>query len=372
MSDNASGAVEDVSGGTENSKAYRNTRRTRQRKRQSMQWFDIPKPETNWLVDGLIPSDAHAAVCGKPKSGKSSFIRNLAVSVIKSRPFLGRSVDIPTGRGRVLYLHLDRKDQPWRVADELRQLGITKEESERLILRTAADMPASLEERIAWLQKEAVNFNPTLIIIDLLWQFIFVGGSGANDYNAVLAGINNLQDQLTKVSFKGALVVALHGRKANSPVDQFDDVLGSTAQRGSFSTNIMLTRYRKENIYTISSDQTERDPVFGEIPETVLDRKEDGMLHLLQPYSEVQKAEKAATDEVYLHKSVDYILNHPGQEADDICTSLKIAKKTFLKVLKSAPELWRTEGKGIKGDPLRYFGNGTGSTLEATRLMYAN
>ena len=98
---------------------------------ESMNWFTIPKPETSWLVDVLIPSDGYAAICGKPKAGKSTFLRNLIASVIKGHEFLGRRIELPRSTGRVLYLHLDRKDQPWRVSKELRDLGITQDESPR-------------------------------------------------------------------------------------------------------------------------------------------------------------------------------------------------------------------------------------------------
>jgi len=316
-------------------------------------WFDIPKPETTWLIDGLITSDGHASICGKPKAGKSTFVRNLIASVIKGQPFIGRATDLPEGTGRVLYIHLDRKDQPWRVANELRHLGITAEESPRLIFRTAQDIPGSFEERLKWLQQETSQHKPCLIVIDLLWQFVVANNS--NDYNAVLNGINTLQDSLIKIGYKGALLVTLHGRKATNPNEPFDDVLGSTGQRGSFSTNIMLTRYRKEGVYTIMSDQTERDEVYGEIPETVLRRKTDGTLALNRPFNELVKAEKELKAEGSVRKLLAFIGEHPGCNMPEIMDGLNIAKKSALKFLGMAAGLWYTTGEGEKGDPHRYF-----------------
>ncbi len=186
-------------------------------------WFDLPQPTTTWLVDGLIPSDGHAAVCGKPKAGKSTFLRNLITAIIKNQKFFDRSIDIPTGTGRVLYLHLDRKDQPWRVAKELRDLGITEEESLRLVFKTAQEIPLdSFEKRLDWLKKQIIVVKPHLIVIDLMWQFVVA--NNANDYNAVLDGINRLQDALIAAKYHGALIVALHGRKATNPNDPADDI----------------------------------------------------------------------------------------------------------------------------------------------------
>lgn len=46
-------------------------------------WWDTPVPEVRWLVDGLIPADSSTLVVGKPKSGKSAYIRNLVAAVVK-------------------------------------------------------------------------------------------------------------------------------------------------------------------------------------------------------------------------------------------------------------------------------------------------
>jgi RecA-family ATPase len=319
-------------------------------------WYGIKEPEVQWLVDGLIAADGQAAIIGKPKAGKSTFIRSLIVSVVKGRQFLGRCVDIPPNTGRVLYLTLDRKDQVWRVAKELRELGIEQDDAERLRLRSSADLTAkTYSERLEWLKKEVSAAKPHLVVIDLLWQFIIAKNS--NDYNATLDGINQLQDALRDCGYKGALVVAIHGRKAVSTVDGFDDVLGSTSQRGSFSTLIMLTHRRVEGVYTVASDQTERDDVLGEIPETILGRGQDGTLQLHQPFGDLVKAAKQAKVEADLQRLIQFVDDHPGSEMEDITNGLAMSKKFALKLLTMTADL-RREGAGIKGSPHRYYSAG--------------
>ncbi len=335
-----------------------------------MSWYDIQSPKTEWLVDGLITSDGYAAICGKPKAGKSTFVRNLIVSVIKSRMIIGRLVNIPAGTGRVLYIHLDRKDKPHRVVAELKRLGITKEESVRLALRTEEHVPKdSSSERLKWIKEEITTFKPHLTVIDLMWQFVIAGNS--NDYNVVLKGINDLQDALSQQKYQGALIVTLHGRKATNPNEPFDDVLGSTGQRGSFSTNVLLTRYRKESVYTIQSDQTERDDRYGEISETILGRNSDGTLSLLRPFNELLKEEKETRDQAALKRVLNYIENNPAAEMFQIMGSLGMAKKTILRLLNMAPELWRMEGAGEKGDPHRYFPTLVVDPQVAAKIMEA-
>jgi hypothetical protein len=316
-------------------------------------WYDIPTPETSWLVDGLLPSDGQGAICGKPKAGKSTFVRNLVTAVINGGTFLGRSIDV-AGIGRVLYVHLDRKDQPWRVSKELRDLGITQEASSRLVLKTAADVPAdTFDNRLTWLQREVVNHNPHLVVIDLMWQFVIAKNS--NDYTAVLEGINRLQDALTAVKYKGALVVTLHSRKATNPDDAADDMLGSTGQRGSFATNIFLARHRNQGVYTVMSEQTVRDDHYGEIDETVIIRHPDGTLSLGSLVKDLVQREKKRADDESLDRLVLYISEHPGTEMPTIVSDLKMSKPTILRLLAAVPALWRKTGTGVKGDPHKYY-----------------
>jgi hypothetical protein len=81
-----------------------------------LQAADAPEPD--WVVGGLIPAGGVALLAGRPKSGKSTMARALAVAVVQGRPFLGRE----TRRGRVLLLSLE--DRQRDAARHLRALGL--------------------------------------------------------------------------------------------------------------------------------------------------------------------------------------------------------------------------------------------------------
>src|SRR5947208_4428718 len=102
-------------------------------KRTFMEWYALKPPITKWLVYGLITSDDNFAVVGKPKAGKSSFTRNLVVCIIKGIPFLGRAINTSNQAGRVLYVHLDRKDRPSKVGADFKRLGISAQDAKRLV-----------------------------------------------------------------------------------------------------------------------------------------------------------------------------------------------------------------------------------------------
>lgn len=326
-----------------------------------MDWYNLPEPQASWLIDGLFPSDSPSLVCGKPKAGKSTFIRNLIASVIKGSKFLGRSVDIPAGTGRVLYIHLDYKDQPHTVAKDLRHLGITETEKDRLILRTAEEMPESFEDRLEWLKKATNDAKPHLLVIDLMWDFVET--KNTNDYKAVRDAVNILQKTLQEANYTGALVVTAHGRKATNPDDPADDICGSTGQRGSFSTIVMLTRHRNRGIYTILSEQTHREAVYGEIDQTIITRNPDGTLNLGSKLSELVKEEKQAKVEESLDRLLGYIIDHPGCDMEDIMEGLVVSKKSVLALMKKDDMIQR-KGKGTKGDPYTYFVGGLSDTAD--------
>src|ERR1700691_1892145 len=70
--------------------------------------FNLPTDHVppSYLIRGLIRTGKIASIGGKPKQGKSSLSRYMAVSVAKGQPFLGRA----TKRGAVLLVSLEDDD----------------------------------------------------------------------------------------------------------------------------------------------------------------------------------------------------------------------------------------------------------------------
>jgi AAA domain len=316
-------------------------------------WYEWKRPTTSWLVDGLIPSDGTCCFLGKPKSGKSSAVRNLTASVITNSPFLGRTV-LTVEPAKVLFLHLDRKDVGSQVAYELSQLVPVKEDQRRLILYVASDLPSTFTERLQWLTQEIKENQPSLIVIDLLMYFLVL--KSANDYNETIQGINLLLDTLTKTKYKGALVVTQHARKAEASADSFDDGLGSTAQRASFVTNMMFKRRREELIYTVQTEQTLKDEKFGEIDESVIERQSNGEMRLTSLYAEIRQSQRQSVEEAELSRLVDFIAERPDSTQLDLVNGLGMSKPTVLRFLRKAQRdgLVVSEGSGVKGDAIKY------------------
>jgi AAA domain len=324
-------------------------------------WYALPEEPVEWLVDGLITTDDCAAANGKPKSGKSTGIRNLIAAVVLGGKFLNRDVCIPPGTGRVLYVHLDRKDRKHRVAKELRQLGITLEASSRVRLLTEKDMPkdAGFDSRCQWLADEVASFKPNLVVIDLLLHFVRTK-KGVNDYDTMIDAVAQLQDTLSGCDYRGALLVSLHARKALGE-DVGDSVLGSTGIRGSLSTLLHFHLCRKEKIYTVQSDQSVRDYTFGELDETIVNRDAvTGVISLGAKYEDVKAQDKKDEWTLRRSKILGFIKKATsGQTVDAIAATLNMATKTvrpILEALEKSSDI-RSSGVGVKGDPCLYFGD---------------
>jgi hypothetical protein len=322
-------------------------------------WSDIKDYTDNkWLVHGLLTEDDSAGFSGKPKSGKSTAIRNLAAAVIRGGTFLGREILLPTGSGRVLYLHLDRKDQAHQVKRELRNLGVTDDNSDRLRFLTAQNVPKNSTnvQLCDWLVRHVKEFRPNLIFIDLFTNFLRCR-KGVSDYDGMQEAITLLQDKLKESGCKGALVVSLHARKATSEEDAFDNILGTTSIRGCLSTILAFRQYKKQKTYTVQSDQTQRDQNLGELDETVVNRDPQGAIHLGVRFEDVKQEEKKDEYAVRLNKLFNIIATHDGElTADAIADHMKMAKKTLLPLLESMEEAGRIYPKGLgkRGDPKKY------------------
>jgi len=326
-------------------------------KTELQDWYDSAEPETKWLVQGLIPSDDICGFVGKPKSGKSTGIRNLAVAVITGGKFLGREISIQPKTGRVLYIHLDRKDRPTHVHAELRQLGIPREDRHRLCFRTERDLPpkSTFDQRCSWLCEQVLDFKPNLIIIDMLMHFL-KASRGVNDYDSMIDAINHLQDRLNEIGYKGVLLLSLHSRKTTSE-DVGDDVLGSTGIRGSLSTGVYFRQYKSQKVYTVQSDQTQRDPVIGELEETIVHRDSGtGTILLGAKFADVRHEEKKDEWQLRRQKVYKYIQHNPGQTSTEIADAVLMSTKTVGPLLKvMEPSLITACGTGKKGDPKKYF-----------------
>ena len=194
-----------------------------------------PDENINWIVDDLLSGGGLSIVVSKPKVGKSTFVRQLALAVASGTPFLNRQ----TAKGSVLYVSLEDKRSD--VRKHFKLLGATGKEDVHIFV---GSLPGKAQK---WLEDKIKEVHPVLVIIDTLFRFVPI--SNVNDYAEVTAALSPLLS-LTRTHNTHVMMLH-HARKGGG--EGGDATLGSTAIFGTVDTSILLKR--SETRRTIETQQ---------------------------------------------------------------------------------------------------------------------
>jgi RecA-family ATPase len=188
------------------------------------------------LVDDLLIDVGVSMLCGKPKSGKSTLARQLAVSVAEGLPFLGK----PTLCGDVLYLILE--GPKGAVQQHLKKLGLTEKRGTVHVVHEQMPYRGELGLQKLELTIQALP-KLRLVIIDPVSKLLRLADS--DSYDEVTLGIEKLEQVAKKYSLH--LNFETHGKKRGSD-DIGDSPIGSTGFRGGTDTNIFLHKQGDQRI----------------------------------------------------------------------------------------------------------------------------
>lgn len=286
-----------------------------------------PEEEINWIVENLLPSGGFSIVVAKPKIGKSTFARQVALNVARGEDCIGRK----TIKGCVLYISLEEKRS--EVKNHFKLMGATGVEDLGVYV---GDVP---EEAHKWLEREVERKRPVLVIVDTLFRFAHV--NDVNDYTSILSALNPL---LTLARNKSAHLMCIHhARKAGG--DGADTTLGSTAIFGSVDTAIVLKKSDgKRTIETQQRYGTDLEP-------TVMIFDVDSKTISLGGSKEEEDTKKIATEILeFLKMNKDPVGEPVIEEEVEGRTTLK---RKALRMLVITGEVMRS-GSGKRGDPFMY------------------
>lgn len=285
-----------------------------------------PEEETAYVWDKTLPRGGFSICAAKPKVGKSTLARNLAVAVSQGREFFGRA----TAQGRVIYLCLEEKRA--EVARHFRQMKASGQNIFIHTGRTPDDMLDALEAAI-------IEHLPALVIIDPLSRFVRV--ADFNSYGEVTRGLEPLID-LARSSECQCHIQAVH-HNGKGEREGGDALLGSTGFFGAVDT--LLVMKRRERVRTLETLQR-----YGEnMPETVVHL--DAETGLVSPGGDMQTLTLAERKAAVM----DSIGDEPLTEADikeRIGGNQGLTSKA-VRALHEEGFLNRT-GAGKKGDPFYY------------------
>jgi KaiC/GvpD/RAD55 family RecA-like ATPase len=286
-----------------------------------------PEEAIEWLVDDMLPAGGFSLLAAKPKVGKSTLARCLALAVARGEPFLGRG----SVNGPVIYLALEEKRS--EVRKHFQVMGATGEEEIYLYAATAPN------DALAKIRAAVDAKKPALLIIDPLFRLTRVRDS--NDYAEVTAA---LEPWLAMARETGVHVLVVHhlGKGERSGADA---ILGSTAIRAAVDTSLILKR--TDRYRTIVSEQR-----YGEdLEETTL--RFDSQTRMIT-LGEVKEREE-------LSRMKTAIVEWLGRQ-DEPCSERDIEegvegnnrpKRTALRELVAESHVEKT-GKGTRGDSYQY------------------
>ncbi len=286
-----------------------------------------PDEEREWIVDGLLSSGGLSILAAKPKTGKSTLARQLALCVSRGEPFLDRE----TVGGQVIYLALEERRAD--VRSHFKLMGATGSEN----LKVYTEIPPP--DGVVQLRETAVDNKPVLIVIDTLARLAKI--KDGNDYIQTTAGLEPFIALAREV---GTHILLLHHtKKGNSK--GLDSVLGSTGLTGSVDTIVILNR--SEKYRTINSVQRTGE----DIEESVLDFNKDTRWTTLggsREDAEIQRTENIIREFLSNQRiAVDERTIGEGVEAK------KVYRIKALRQLVSRGEVQR-EGAGKRGSPYLY------------------
>ncbi len=293
---------------------------------------ELDSPDPDWLVDELLPCGGVSVLVGKPKSGKTTLARAIAVAVAQGRPVLGRNVL----QGKVLYLALEGRLRDH--ARHLAQLGL--QPNTPLFVATQATLQAV--ER--WLAEHRF----ALVVVDTLGVFLKI--REINEYGHVL---NAVAPALRLAVERGTHLLFLHhSGKGSDARDAIDAPLGSTAIAGSADVVLHIKRFA-DGVRTLTTVQR----IGEDLPETVLMLENNGWVRL-QGDVLAFRAERA---KALVLEALEAEGPMPRQVLLEALAAEKIKRDAAARALKLLVEEGRVVrlGSGKKGDPFIYALPGT-------------
>lgn len=208
-----------------------------------------PPEEIAYVWEDTLPKGGLSLLVAKPKVGKSTLARNLALRVARGdAEFLVRKIPAP---GPVVYLALEEKRS--EVRRHFERMGATEE------LPILIHIGSAPEEALQELRTAIVNSRAILAIVDPLQRLARV--SDLNDYAQVSLALEPLM-QIARDT--GCHIMLVHHANKGMGREGGDIILGSTAIFGSVDCALFMRR--TESHRTIESQQR-----YGEdMPKTVL------------------------------------------------------------------------------------------------------
>ena len=215
-------------------------------------WSEVlaePAETQSWLWDQTLATSSISILVSRPKVGKRTLARRIAVAVATGGQLLGRQVV----QGTILYLQFSAEGKRSELKQSLERAEVALDE--RIWIYTGP----TVENPIEALEAALAHYRPSLVVIDTMIRWVPV--NDANDYSEMSRVTEAIA---TMARMSGSHIMMLH-HASKADRDAGDAVLGSTAIYGSVDT--LLAMRSREGRRTLES----RQRYGNDMEETVLE-----------------------------------------------------------------------------------------------------
>lgn len=289
---------------------------------------NMPFQPPEWVWENQMAIGCVTLLIGKPKAGKSLFVKNLIPSIMHGTSLLG----FECSAGLVLYLALEEHNS--FLQKELRQLGI---DTQSLQIHTGPTS-GTIDETLIELQDVCDQFHPKLIVIDPMVKF--VGYVDGNDYVEVYRELSQLNEFARK---NNVHILLVHHANKGGKTDT-DQVLGSQGLFGASDGSFFLSRDENNQGFIWSSAR------YGDsLEKTGFRYNENGHIEDFSAASGKKIENKSA-------EILGYIQSHGPQTIESLLPVGKIRKKDLLTTLEQLVLDGKLESKGAgkRGSPITF------------------
>ena len=328
---------------------------------------ETPEPADRWLAEGIIPADGNLLIGGYPKSGKTTFLLELAIALATGRPFL-HWFRVPERRRVGLILMEDRAH---RIARRLRRMcaghGVAPEMLDgwayfwfRPPLRLSD--PDVMAELAGYVERLELD----LLMVDS-WTYVSAGDS--DDADIVGPQLDALREAC---AIRPGCSPALTHHARKPPTGKGDngerltDMLRNSSHFGAwYDTGLVLARQNEtspiklraelrdmpapEPAALLIEDQTPAGPDTGPVP--------SGWLRMRVADSAAAVLERRAAAERFIPAVLEVLRGNPGCSKRTLQDNVKGEDKLITLALELAVDggLARIETSGKRGSAAKCY-----------------
>ena len=296
------------------------------------EYLEMEDEALMWVVDGLIAEGGLALLSGRPKVGKTTLARHLALAAARGRSWLGRDID-PYG---VPVLCLLLEDIPAGDRAEYRKLGSMADDPQVFV---ATDRHAFRENQIETLRAKIAGVQARLCIIDPLISFLPMPDTDA--YAKVYAAMEPLRNLARDT---GCAILCCHHHRKSNTGEHGVRSMGSTAFTAVVDITIDLNWDGPGSPRTVTSEQRYGEPI------------EERALSIVNGLASVGVTKAAAGRDEATRKILEVVADNPGLNTRELREAAKVKNAMVSRLLDDLEESGQIRReKAATGRAIRHY-----------------